>query len=144
MDRRNFIRFGLAATASGLVVPTASLAADTQAGEGGIYYTKNQPGRWAAKAGGHVPQISLQKNMGKTGRETLVEVVTPHEVKGFEHYIVKHILLDKKYNILAEYLFDPTKELQPRSEFKLGSYNGPIFALSVCNKHDTWLSMSEA
>jgi len=138
MDRRNFIRFGLVATASGLVVPTASLASDTRAGAGGIYYTKDKPGRWAAKAGGHVPLVSLQKN----GEETLVEVVTPHEMKKFEHYIVKHILLDKDYNFLAENLFDPTKELQPRSEFKLDSYNGPLYALSVCNKHATWLSMA--
>ncbi len=140
MDRRHFIQFGLAATASGLVVPTASLAAGSRTTAGGLYYTQDQPGRWAAKAGGHVPQVSLQKGQGST----LVEVVTPHEMKKYEHYIVKHILLDKDYQFLAEKLFDPTTELQPRSEFKLDNYSGPLYALSVCNKHDTWLSMAEA
>lgn len=139
MDRRTFMRFGVAATASGLIVPTASLAAEANNGVGGIYYTKDQPGRWAKKAGGHVPLINLQKN----GGESLVEIVTPHEMNKYEHYIVKHILLDKNYNFLAENMFDPDKDLQPHSEFKLDSYSGAVFALSVCNKHDTWLSMAE-
>lgn len=133
------MRLGVAATASGLIVPTASLAAAAKIGGGGIYYTKDQPGRWAKKAGGHVPLINLQKSEG----ESLVEIITPHEMNKYEHYIVKHILLDESYNFLAERMFNPEKDLQPRSEFKLDSYSGAVFALSVCNKHDTWLSMAE-
>jgi len=45
MDRRNFIRFGVAATAGGLIVPSLSLAEGTMSGAGGIYYTKDKPGR---------------------------------------------------------------------------------------------------
>ena len=139
MDRRNFIRFGVAATAGGLIVPSISLAEGTMSGAGGIYFTKDQPGRWAAKAGGHAPMITLQKGDGQTA----VEVVTPHEMKQYEHYIIKHILLDKDYNFIAEYMFDPDKDLQPRSEFKLDGYSGALFAISTCNKHDTWLTMAE-
>ncbi len=140
MDRRSFLKFGMTATASGLMVPTLALAGESSSSAGGIYFTKEQPGRWAAKAGGHVPLITLQKS----GADTLVEVITPHEMKGFEHYIVKHILLDKDYNFVSENMFDPSKDAQARSEFSVKDYSGPLFALSVCNKHDTWLSMAEA
>ncbi|WP_286240816.1 desulfoferrodoxin family protein [Neptuniibacter halophilus] len=139
MDRRSFMRLSLAATASGVLIPTAALASDKMSGAGGIYYTKEQPGRWAAKAGGHVPLITLQKS----GADTMVEVVTPHEMKEYEHFIVKHILLDKDYGFIDELMFDPTKDAQARSEYKLTGYTGAIYALSVCNKHDTWLSMAE-
>jgi superoxide reductase len=27
--------------------------------------------------------------------------------------------------------------------FKLEQYSGPVYALSVCNKHDTWLNVAE-
>ena len=91
MDRRNFIRFGVAATAGGLIVPSLSLAEGTMSGAGGIYYTKDKPGRWAAKACGHATLIMLKK----TCAETTVEVVTTYEKKQYVHYTIKHMLLNK-------------------------------------------------
>lgn len=139
MDRRSFVRFDVAATAAGVIVPVTSFAVETMNGAGGIYYTKDQLGRWAKKAGGHVPHINLQKN----GSESIVEIITPHEMNKYEHYIVKHILLDQDYQFIAEHMFDPSVDMQARSEFKLDDYHGTVFALSVCNVHDTWLSMTE-
>ena len=137
MNRRNFLRFSAATTAGGLIVPTA-FAAQSMPGAGGLYYTKDQPGRWEKKAGGHLPVVSLQKD----GANTMVEVITPHEMKMYEHYIVKHILLDADYQFITENMFNPETDKQARSEFKLEGYSGEIYALSVCNIHDTWLAMA--
>jgi len=37
-------------------------------------------------------------------------------------------------------LFDPTKDTAAISTFTLRDYKGPIYALSLCNKHDLWLN----
>jgi len=29
------------------------------------------------------------------------------------------------------------------SELSLGQYSGPVHVLSVCNKHDTWMNVTE-
>jgi len=70
----------------------------------------------------------------------VVTVVTAHEMKGYEHYIVKHVLLDHSYKFLQEHLFDPSKDTGAISTFTLIDYKGPIYALSLCNKHDLWLN----
>lgn len=44
--------------------------------------------------------------VGKVGGEVNVKVVTAHEMKGYEHYIVKHVLLDKDFKFIAKHLFD--------------------------------------
>ena len=85
---------------------------------------------------GHLPSIGIEKAGGKL----TVKIVTPHEMKGYEHYIVKHVLLDKNYKFIDEHLFNPEKELTPTSSFVLENYSGTIYALSMCNKHDLWLS----
>ena len=63
-------------------------------------------------------------------------------MKGYEHYIVKHIVLDKDYNFITEKVFDPAKDKAPISEHDLGAYKGEVNVLSVCNLHDTWLSVA--
>lgn len=139
MDRRHFIRFGLAGIGAGIVAPQITLAAAQANGAGGIYYTKDAPGRWSAKAAGHLPHLQKQKS----GTGTIIEVATGHEMKGYEHYIVKHILLDKQFNFIAEHMFDPAKDKQALSNFTLTNYSGAVYALSVCNRHDTWLNLIE-
>ena len=54
---------------------------------GSLYYTKNKPGRWKNLLKSHVPII--EKN------PIILEITTPHEMRGFEHFIIKHIILDK-------------------------------------------------
>ncbi|MCP5163299.1 MAG: hypothetical protein H6999_06405 [Hahellaceae bacterium] len=137
MDRRSFIKTGLAGAAAGSLLPVSALAdhghkAMMTPMAGSLYYTEANPGRWSAKAGGHLPHIKVEGSQ--------VQVVTGHEMKGYEHYIVKHILFDAHMNILGEKLFDPTKD-QPISDYTLpAGYKGTLYALSMCNKHDVWLN----
>ncbi|PHS70059.1 MAG: hypothetical protein COB22_08420 [Cycloclasticus sp.] len=138
MDRRSFIRLSAAGTAAGIIAPTSVLATSSSMA-GGLYYTKDAPGRWSKKVGSHLPLISTSKN----GSSTAIEVVTPHGMTGYEHYIVKHMILNEKFEFVAETMFDPTKDKSPISQYDLGSYSGRIHVLSVCNKHDTWLNIAD-
>jgi superoxide reductase len=136
MKRREFIKassigLGLAG------VPALALAKTVNAGAvSDIYYTKDSPGRWKEKVAGHLPTIGIEKN----GQKVTINVVTAHEMKGYEHYIVKHVLLDKDYKFLDEHLFNPEKEKAASSSFVLENYTGAVYALSMCNKHDVWLN----
>ncbi len=85
------------------------------------------------------PSIEIEK----TGGKVTVKIVTAHEMKGYEHYIVKHVLLDQNYKFIDEYLFNPTKDKSAISTFTLHDYSGPIYALSMCNKHDLWMNGAE-
>lgn len=140
MQRRDFIRLGLAAGA-GLTLPVAVTAASATTLPAGadIYFTKDAPGRWAGKAQTHLPHIEIGRNAGSVK----LTITTAHEMKGHEHYIVKHVLLDKDLKFIAEHLFDPVKESIPVSTFTLQNYTGPVYALSMCNKHDVWVEMAE-
>jgi superoxide reductase len=141
MKRRNFIRLTTLGAGIGAIAPMLSLANDEKRvpSHGDIFYTKDHAGRWEGKSATHLPVITSTK----AGGDTVVKVTTPHEMKGYEHYIVKHVLLDKDYKFLDEHLFDPTKEQVAESTFTLKNYKGAIHALSFCNKHDLWLSSAE-
>ena len=138
MERRDFIRLSAAA---GMLAPTLSIAeaGKKPAPQGDLFYTKDAQGRWAGKGATHLPIIEAGKADGKAS----VKITTPHEMKGYEHYIVKHVLLDKDYKFLNEHMFDPTKDAVAMSEFSLAGYSGTVYALSVCNKHDLWLNSAE-
>jgi superoxide reductase len=141
MNRRHFIQTSLTGTAVGLLAP-GFVQADTAipSGEGSIYYTRNKPGRWAQKAEGHLPRIQIEK----TDSDIKVKVITPHEMRGYEHYIIKHVLLDEQYGFIAEKLFDPNRDSAPVSEFSLKQTTGSkIHVLSLCNLHDLWLSSAD-
>ena len=64
-------------------------------------------------------------------------------MKAYEHYIVKHVLLDSNHKFLDEHLFDPTKDMAAISTFTLQGYSGMLYVLSLCNKHDLWLNGTE-
>lgn len=142
MERRDFIRLSVASAGASLITPTLALAAgDEQAtASRDIYYTKEAPGRWAGKVATHLPTIEITK----AEDITTVKIVTPHEIKVYEHYIVKHVLLDKNYKFIDEHLFDPTKDSAAVSTFTLKNYSGTVYALSLCNKHDLWLNSADA
>ncbi len=141
MDRRSFIRIGFIGTATGIIAPqtvlSSSLSNKMSSGNmaGGVFYTKESPGRWKKKAGSHSPIIN------KT--DTGVQVVTGHPMKANDHWIIKHILLDRDFNFITEKMFNPAKDKSAISNFSLPSNSGVIYALSVCNKHDSWLSVLE-
>jgi len=69
-------------------------------------------------------------------------VATGHEMDGFTHYIVKHVVLDQNFEFVSEILFDPAVD-SPVSQHDIGGLQGVVYALSVCNKHDTWLDVLE-
>ncbi|MEI8209325.1 MAG: hypothetical protein WCG16_08985, partial [Methylococcales bacterium] len=108
MERRDFIRLGAIGVTVGLVTPTLATANAELSikGASDIYFTKDNPGRWSGKVATHLPTIEVEKAAGTV----TIKVVTPHEVKGYEHYIVKHVLLDQNYKFIEEHLFDPTKD----------------------------------
>jgi superoxide reductase len=127
--------------ATGIIAPKIVLAGplgekiSSNKMAGGLYYTMESPGRWASKAGSHSPIIE------KTASG--VQVVTSHPMDPGEHWIIKHIVLDKDFKFIAENIFDPTKQKAPISEFNLSGQTGAIYALSVCNLHDSWLTVLE-
>ncbi|MCK9637229.1 MAG: twin-arginine translocation signal domain-containing protein [Methylobacter tundripaludum] len=139
MDRRDFIRLSAAGVGAGMVAPAMALADSGKQAAGSIYYTKDAPGRWSDKVATHLPNIEIEKAGGKVA----VKIVTAHEMKGYEHYIVKHVLLDQNYKFIDEYLFNPDKDKAAISTFTLHDYSGPIYALSMCNRHDLWLNGTE-
>ena len=97
---------------------------------GSIYYTKKKPGRWKNLLKSHIPIIQIKSNF--------LEITTPHEMRGFEHFIHKHIVLDKSFNIISEKIFDPSKD-RAYSKHDISGYSNALFVLSICNLHDTWL-----
>jgi len=140
MERRDFIRLSVASVGAGIIAPTIALANTSKLAVGAdIYYTKEAPGRWSGKVATHLPSIEIEKSGGKV----TVKIVTAHEMKAYEHYIVKHVLLDQNYKFIDEKLFNPTKDQAAISIFTLHDYSGPIYALSLCNKHDLWLNKAE-
>jgi len=138
MDRRDFIRFSIFGSVAGIIAPQVALADIPESPfAGSIFYTKDAPGRWSKKVEGHLPNLEIDKTAG------LIQVVTGHEMSGFDHYIVKHVLLDSNYQPIAENIFNPMKDIAPISTFNISGRSGPLYALSVCNKHDTWLNLVE-
>lgn len=141
MNRRSFIRIGVAGATTGIIAPQMVLAGSlgkkmsNSNMAGGVYYTKEAPGRWAKKSGSHSPIIEKA--------EGGVRVVTGHPMKANDHWIVKHILLDSDFNFINENMFDPVTDKSAISKFSLNGSTGVVYALSVCNKHDSWLSMLE-
>lgn len=135
MQRRDFINVGLIGASASLIAPGISHAGEKQNLAGGVYYTEKNPGRWSKKVAGHLPNIKLIKQVDKL----TVKVTTAHGMEGYEHYIVKHVLLDQQYNFIDEKMFDPMKDKAPVSEFTLENYKGYLHVLSMCNKHDVWL-----
>lgn len=137
MDRRDFIGLSVVGLGASLVSSTVAVAgSDDKNMAGGVYFTKENPGRWSGKVAGHLPNIEIQRSKGKV----VVKVVTGHAMDGYKHYIVKHVLLDQNYNFLAEKMFDPMQDKAPISSFELEGYKGTVYALSMCNKHDVWLN----
>lgn len=140
MKRRDFMRLSLVSAGAGFIAPSIAVASNNKQCNASrdIYYTKEHSGRWSEKVATHLPNIEIIK----IGADTTVKIVTAHEMKAYEHYIVKHILLDKEYKFIDEHLFDPTKD-SAASTFVLKDYSGIVYALSMCNKHDIWLNSAE-
>ncbi len=135
MDRRKFLTL----SGAGLILPVTAAQAffigdplKTKLA-GSVFYTKENPGRWAKKIDSHLPQM---EKVGSTLR-----ITTDHGMSS-KHYIVKHMLFDKDFNLLGEKMLDPSKD-DAVSDFDIGQYTGKLYATSFCNKHDNWLNSVE-
>ena len=99
---------------------------------GSFYFTKKKPGNKKNLVQSHSPLLEINNNT--------LSVYTPHEMKGYDHYIVKHIVLDNRFNVISEKTFDPSTET-PVSKHNISGYEDNLYILSVCNHHDTWLNI---
>jgi superoxide reductase len=140
MKRRELVRIGIGATAAALI-PSRVLEAQTLVHVGGplagsVYHTRDDPGHWVALVAEHVPRIDTAEGPGGT---VLVTVTTRHEMDGHRHYIVKHKLLDRDFKVLGQRSFDPERDAAVSKYALLAGYKGPVYALSLCNRHDLWL-----
>ena len=136
LNRRLFVSGGLVGAVSPVMLHAvpASAAGDVEAISqlsGKLFYTSEARGRWAGKEGGHAPMIERSANA--------IEITTGHEMDGYNHYIVKHALLDADLKFVTETMFDPEKDT-PVSQHSIKGLSGPLYALSLCNKHDLWLT----
>jgi len=103
--------------------------------EGVLVFTKEKPGRWIDKVGSHLPSMTLLRKDEKI----IITVMTMHEMQS-EHFIVKHLLLDQHFSLIGEKIFLPQSHQVAQSvHFLESSYQGVLFAVSICNKHDVWL-----
>ncbi|MEJ2119891.1 MAG: hypothetical protein P8Z76_04130 [Alphaproteobacteria bacterium] len=139
MDRRSVLNLGAVAGAGlfgPVIIPGLSMAS-THFNEfqtplaGGLFYTKERPGRWANKAAGHLPMIER--------RGDRIRVTTRHPMSGYKHYIVKHMILDENFHYVREKVFDPGVD-KPISEYDISDLKRSVYAISMCNLHDTWIS----
>ncbi|MDX1692188.1 MAG: desulfoferrodoxin family protein [Ketobacteraceae bacterium] len=139
MKRRSVLQASVVGVAAGSLLANTAVAGSNKGGKfaGAVYYTKENPGRWEKKAAGHLPVVQTEVKDGKK----MVTVTTPHEMTS-EHYIVKHTLLDEKMNVLGERVFYPGKDAAAISSYDVQDYKGKVYAVSMCNKHDTWLAES--
>ncbi|MEP3231466.1 MAG: desulfoferrodoxin family protein [Hyphomicrobiales bacterium] len=136
INRRIILKAGLVGTTAPVILNTISAQAGEKAGLNGplagtVFFTSENPGRWAGKEKGHAPTIERTASN--------IEIVTGHEMRGFEHYIVKHQLLDENFQLVDEKLFDPDKDA-PITQHSLKGQSGQLYALSMCNLHDVWIT----
>ena len=142
LSRRGVAAGGAALAAGGIYLGQAQAAGVSTADAvrllaGKLIYSADSPGRWTGKEHGHVPQMRVER----IGDEVRVQVVTRHPMTS-DHYIVKHMVLDEQFEILAETLFDYSFDY-PQSHHRLKGVSGRLFAVSLCNIHDSWLSWAD-
>jgi superoxide reductase len=141
MDKRQFIRVSMAGAAGALFVPGQLYAGLVEPAlktrlAGGVYHTAEALGRWnQGVANHHLPRLARQGDR--------LQVTTPHPMIPYEHYIIKHQLLDANFGYLAERLYNPETDSKPETTFDIGGQQGVIYVLTVCNIHDMWINATE-
>lgn len=136
MQRRIFIKgLGLVGIGSVLATPrvaSASVANPMSSALAGLlYYTRVEPGRWEGLEGGHVPSFERNGNA--------LQVTTGHPMNGYDHYIIKHVILNNHLEFVREQMFNPESD-SPISEHDVSGMKDVVYAVSLCNKHDNWLN----
>jgi len=129
-NRRNFLKTTLV-VASGLTIGrSAPTLAGTPSLPSGLIYTKEDPGMWSKKVGGHAPRVSVEGGQ--------VTLFTKHSMSQ-KHYIVRHTLVSAGGEVLGSKTFYPSDD-EARSSYSLpAGTKGRLYATSFCNKHDFWV-----
>jgi superoxide reductase len=131
MERRDFLKTSLLVAGASVALGAERSFASPTTFPPGVIYTKDNPGRWAEKAGGHLPKVTVEG-----GRVT---IVTPHPMTE-KHFIVRHTLVAPDGTVLGEKTFTPA-EARAESSFELPKgQGGTLYATSFCNLHDFWLT----
>lgn len=134
-DRREFLKRSILLAGGAVLYNSGkAFASGTKAAwkfPAGIVYTRQNPGKWAAKKGSHAPEVSVK------GKKVTITTVHPMMEK---HYIVRHTLVSADGKVLGEktfYPFDPKAE----STYELPErYTSTLYATSFCNLHDFWVT----
>lgn len=133
-SRRSFLKGAISsaavATAATVATTTSNVFASGHASMAGIVYTKENPGKWAKKVGGHLPEIAIE------GQK--VTITTDHGMSA-KHFIVRHTLVSKDGEVIGEKTFTPDDDAESSYTLPEG-YTGKLYATSFCNKHDFWLA----
>ncbi|MCU7837158.1 MAG: class II SORL domain-containing protein [gamma proteobacterium symbiont of Taylorina sp.] len=132
-NRREFLKAGVIAAAGvgSVVLSSNSFSSGSFNMPAGIVYTKENPGKWAKKVGGHAPKVSVNGNK--------ITVETNHGMSS-KHYIVRHTIVSMRGEVLAEKTFSPDDE-KAISEFEINTSHKQLIATSFCNKHDMWAEL---
>ncbi len=128
-SRRDFIKGSVAAAAAAAMGSASQAFAGTQAFPG-IIYTKENPGKWAGKAGSHAPKVKI-----KGGK---VEVFTKHGMSK-AHFIVRHSVVLEDGMVAGTATFYPSDEKAISIHELPKGYRGKVYVTSFCNLHDLWL-----
>jgi superoxide reductase len=149
-ERRGFLKLLAAGPAAGILVPLlADTGRNTLAAEvesvaellgrmpENIIYTKERPGAWKGKDGSHVPLVQAVKD----GDMLKLTVETKH-VMSDTHYIVRHVIISEKGEVLGAKTFLPKDKPVSTYEVKLESLgdSSSVFVTSFCSLHDLWLA----
>ena len=59
---------------------------------------------------------------------------------GYKHYIVKHMVLDENFQAMSARRSSILGVDKPVSEYDISGLRRTLFAVSLCNLHDTWVS----
>ncbi len=141
MNKRDFIRIGIAGAAGALFVPRELMAGMAEPAlktrlAGGVYHTGIAFGRWNKDvADHHLPEFEKQGDR--------LHVTTHHPMSAYGHYIIKHELLDADFNFITEHRYDPTTDKTPETVFDISGHGGVIYVLTMCNVHDLWVNAAE-
>ncbi|MHB8968950.1 MAG: desulfoferrodoxin family protein [Pirellulaceae bacterium] len=149
-ERREFLKLLAAGPAAGILVPLmANTGQNTLAAEvesvaellgripENIIYTKERPGAWKGKDGSHVPLVQAVKD----GDLLKLTVETKHGMSD-AHYIVRHVIISEKGEVLGSKTFSPKDKPVSTYEVKLEGVgdSSSVFVTSFCNLHDLWLA----
>ena len=129
-DRRVFLKTSAVAVSALALAGTRSSLAAEGCAVPGIIYSKDNPGRWAKKAGSHAPVVTVNGDK--------VQVETRHPMAD-AHFIVRHTLVLADGTVVGAKTFTPADK--PVSTYTLPKgYKGEVYATSFCNLHDFWLT----